>query len=161
MYALVYVVCKFFSIDFQHACMINRFLVAALYTVCVCILYVCVHLFPPPSFVCYTFSSSSFPFSFSLRACVFSSVAVSSCELSDEGHYVIMYVFQGSQQKNKLYYCDLEAISYKINGESCTCTPSFSTTGTVLHVNVLFTATLALHIVHKYTLCILLCTSSF
>ena len=48
---------------------------------------------------------------------MFSSVAISSCELSDEGRYVIMYVFQGSQQKNKLYYCDLEAISYKINGE--------------------------------------------
>ena len=95
-----------------------------------CILYVCVHLFPPLSFVCYTFSSSSFSFSSSLLACVFSSVAVSSCELSDEGRYVIMYVFQGSQQKNKLYYCDLEAISYKINGESCTCTPYISTTCT-------------------------------
>ena len=101
-------------------------------TVCVCILYVlCVHLFPPPSFVCYTFSSSSLSFSSSLLACVFSSLAVSSCELSDEGRYVIMYVFQGSQQKNKLYYCDLEAISYKINGESCShIIPYISTTCT-------------------------------
>ena len=131
MYALVYVVCKIFLNQFSTCMHDKSFLVCCtVYSMCMYIVCIRVHLFPPPSFVCYTFFSSSFPFSFSLPACVFSSVAVSSCELSDEGRYVIMYVFQGSQQKNKLYYCDLEAISYKINGEPCTCTPYISTTCT-------------------------------
>ena len=132
MYALVYAVCRILPYQFLTCMNDKSFLdCCTVYSMCmytVCIL--CVHLFPPPSFVCYTFSSSSFSFSFSLLACMFSCVAVSSCELSDEGRYVIMYVFQGSQQKNKLYYCDLEAISYKINGESCTRTPYISTTCT-------------------------------
>ena len=45
------------------------------------------------------------------------SLSLSSCELSDEGRYVIMYIFRGAEPKNKLYYCDLEAIGYKIEGE--------------------------------------------
>ena len=117
--------CFLFAAQYVYSAASKKRYCMCMYTVCIC-----VHLFPPPSFVCYTFSSSSFSFSSTLLACMFSSLAVSSCELSDEGRYVIMYVFQGSQQKNKLYYCDLEAISYKINGESCTCTPYISTTCT-------------------------------
>ena len=41
----------------------------------------------------------------------------SSCELSDEGRYVIMYVSQGAEPKNKLFYCDLDTINHKIEGE--------------------------------------------
>ena len=51
--------------------------------------------------------------------CPFLSFALSSCELSDEGRYLIMYVVRGAEPKNKLYYCDLETVGYKIEG---TCT---------------------------------------
>ena len=57
--------------------------------------------------------SLSLSLSFSLSP----SLSLSSCELSDEGRYVIMYIFRGAEPKNKLYYCDLEAVGYKIEGE--------------------------------------------
>ena len=52
----------------------------------------------------------------------------SSCELSDEGRYVILYVVRGAEPKNKLYYCDLGAIDYKIEGRH-----------TVTHATINFT----------------------
>ena len=38
----------------------------------------------------------------------------SGCELSDEGRYLILYIFRGAEPRNKLYYCDLEKLNYKI-----------------------------------------------
>ena len=38
----------------------------------------------------------------------------SGCELSDEGRYVTLYIFRGAEPRNKLYYCDLEKLNYKI-----------------------------------------------
>ena len=38
----------------------------------------------------------------------------SGCELSDKGRYLILYIFRGAEPRNKLYYCDLEKLDYKI-----------------------------------------------
>jgi prolyl oligopeptidase len=39
-----------------------------------------------------------------------------SCELSDEGRYLIMYIYRGAESKNKLYYCDLQSLNYQYKG---------------------------------------------
>ena len=40
----------------------------------------------------------------------------SGCEISDEGRYLLLYVFRGAEPKNKLFYFDLEQAQYKIEG---------------------------------------------
>ena len=43
---------------------------------------------------------------------------LSYAEVSDEGRYVIVYVSRGAEPRNKLYYCDLKKLDYKIEGKS-------------------------------------------
>ena len=43
---------------------------------------------------------------------------LSYAEVSDEGRYVVLYVTRGAEPRNKLYYCDLEKLDYKIEGEN-------------------------------------------
>ena len=39
-------------------------------------------------------------------------------EVSDEGCYAILCVCRGAEPQNKLYYCYLEKLDYKIEGEN-------------------------------------------